>query len=482
MKQKHPSAISRDCSELKGFTTVQVIIASILLISIGLIVATTATTNYKFSTYTQKSISAGAIAEAGVNYYLWHLSHNVNDYCDGHSCGTQGADGYGPFTYDYKDSSGKVVGSYSLYVKPPQNYANTVTVKSIGKVNGLNKSRVVQAQLSIPTVASYVLLTSTQAWIGQNETFNGPLHSNIGLRVDSTVNAPVTVAQSTYRPSFQFGGDGSVKPGIWAGVNPQPNKSTWQFPVPSIDFNSVTTNLQQLKTSAQSGGKYLGASGRKGYYLYLKSDNSIDVYKVNTENCNGQHITKSFFSNIPKPANGILFVEDDVWIQSNGTPPNVDKYNSRLTIATGRFPTSNSTNTTITIEGDILYAKKDGSNVIGLIAQKDVKVSRFAPSTLEINAAMLAQTGHVWYNKNTLNNNGNCQTSVKNSISVYGSMATYDYWTWTIVNGSGNTIDGYNTTVNDYDQNLKYNPPPGFPTTTTGNFAILNYRELLENP
>lgn len=479
MKNIHSQPKTRQTAPA-GFTMIQVLITSLLLISLGVILATAAVFNFQYASYIQKSYDAGDIAEAGVNYYLWHLSHNVNDYCDGGSCGSADANGfYGPFHHTYTDSSGKTAGTYDLYIKPPANYATTVTVKSVGRVTGLRTSRVIQAQLAIPSMAAYSLLTGTEAWVGPHETFNGPVHSNVGLHIDGTVSAPATAALSTYTPGSSFGGDGKVHPGIWGNGGPTAN---WQYPVQAVDFNAVTTNLQQLKTSAQSGGKYLASSGKKGYLLYLKADGSIDAYKVTAENCNGQHLTKQFYQNIAKPANGILFVEDDVWVQSNGTQPNVDKYPGRLTIATGRFPATPSTYTTITIYGDILYAAKDGTTAIGLIAQKDIKVSQFAPSTIEVDAALLAQTGHVWYNSGTLGNNGNCGTSVKTSILSYGSIASYDYWTWTWVNGSGATTDGYTTTTNNYDTNLKFNPPPGFPTLTTGAFSILNYRELLGGP
>lgn len=46
------------------------------------------------------------------------------------------------------------------------------TVKSIGRINGLNKSRVLQAQLAMPSFAQYALLTGTEIWIGQNENIN----------------------------------------------------------------------------------------------------------------------------------------------------------------------------------------------------------------------------------------------------------------------------------------------------------------------
>ena len=96
----------------------------------------------------------------------------------------------------------------------------------------------------------------------------------------------------------------------------------------------------------------------------------------------------------------------------------------------------------------------------------------------KLTAALLAQKGHSYYDSSTLASS--CSNQVKTKITVYGAISSYLFWTWTYVNGSGNTIDGYNTTVSTYDNYLKLNPPPSFPTT--GSFSVLNFRELLENP
>src|SRR4051812_45558191 len=43
------------------------------------------------------------IAEAGINYYLWHLAHNASDFKDGLSTpATPDANlGYGPYVHQY---------------------------------------------------------------------------------------------------------------------------------------------------------------------------------------------------------------------------------------------------------------------------------------------------------------------------------------------------------------------------------------------
>jgi len=98
-------------------------------------------------------------------------------------------------------------------------------------------------------------------------------------------------------------------------------------------------------------------------------------------------------------------------------------------------------------------------------------VADYAPSTVEVDGAALAQNGHVW---------SASTAPVKTLITYYGAIASYDYWTWSFVNGSGTTTSGYNTTSTQFDSHLIYAPPPQYPTT--GNYSILNWREQLYNP
>ena len=116
-------------------------------------------------------------------------------------------------------------------------------------------------------------------------------------------------------------------------------------------------------------------------------------------------------------------------------------------------------------------AAKDGTAVVGLIAQKNVEIAPYAPNNLEVDAAMLAQKGHIWYPY---------PNPVKGTLTFYGSIDTFDYWTWSWVDGSNHLVAGYGTNTNTFDTHLTYGPPPCYPTT--GTYAVLNWREQLYNP
>ena len=92
------------------------------------------------------SASALSVAEAGVNYYLWHLAHDSTDYQDG-------TGGPGPYIHDYKDSSGNVIGQYTLTITPPPLGSSTTTVEAVGQLTGSPQTRKIVAQLGIPSFA-----------------------------------------------------------------------------------------------------------------------------------------------------------------------------------------------------------------------------------------------------------------------------------------------------------------------------------------
>src|SRR6185437_6648273 len=89
------------------------------------------------------------IAEAGVNYYMWHLSHSSTDYKDGQSTPTTPDPtlGYGPYTHNYVDANADTEGTFTLWINPQGNGSTIVSIRSIGKVNGSSITRTVQAQI-----------------------------------------------------------------------------------------------------------------------------------------------------------------------------------------------------------------------------------------------------------------------------------------------------------------------------------------------
>jgi hypothetical protein len=401
------------------------------------------------------------IAEAGVNYYQWHLAHFPTDYQDG--TGTPG-----PYVHIYKDKDTQQdIGEFSLQITSPPLGSTIVTIRSTGYTyENPNIKRTITVRYGVPSLAQFAFLTNSTIWIGSSESVSGRVQANNGIRFDGTGNAPIQSAKSTYAcPSFQGSPCPTTQPGIW-GSAPQSTKNFWQFPVPVTDFSSITSNLSAMKSAAQSNGVYLPPSNSQGYSLVFNSNSTVTIYRVTSlrSNPSGWDVNgtarnertdynnRTLISTSALPTNGIIYIEDKTWVE--GT------LNGRVMVAAAVLPYNASTAPHIFIPNNIVYTAKDGSSSLGLLAQKDVIVTYYAPNTLEINAALIAQNGSTqffyWPGR------------IKNTITHYGSLMSFGVWTWSWVDGSNNIVSGYQNTSTVYDTNLLYAPPPSFPTSTAG--------------
>jgi len=426
------------------------------------------------------------VAEAGINYYVWHLAHAQDDYYDGTGAdpGPSGAP-YGPYVHAYASPAGDITGSYSLEITPPPSGSTIVKIKSTGWLaNYPNIKRIIEVRYGVPSLAHFSFLTNTDAWFGENESVVGELHSNGGIRMDGTNDSLVTSARSNYyctgghgcsqsncsSPCAWIAGSGCQCPAVWGSG---PNSALWDFPVPQINFINITTDIARLKNNATSSGVYLPASN-KGYHIIFLANGTFDVYNVTqlksairqyndawTGYINvAEEINKeTFISNRTIPANGAIYIEDDVWVE--GT------VNGRATLVAATLPDQISKRKTIYINNNLNYLARDGSHILGLIAQKDVKVPRYAPTNLVIDATLLAQNGRVFRNLYS-------SRRVTNNIEIYGGIITNQVWTWTWVSGS-TTVDGYDHTNSIYDPQVTFSPPPSFPNT--GQYEFISWDE-----
>jgi len=430
------------------------------------------------------------VAEAGINYYVWHLAHSQNDYYDGTGAdpGPAGAP-YGLYTHTYTSPAGDIVGSFSLEITPPPSGSTIVNIKSTGWTNkypGLKRE--ITVRYGIQSLAYFSFLTNSDAWFGPSETVSGELHSNGGVRMDGQNDAEVTSARSTYTCTSSHGcieancsnpcnwiaapTSTCACPGVWgAGAG----NALWNYPVSSVDFNNITTDLAKLKALATStSGKYFDSQGR-GYHVIFKSNGTFDIYKVNNlesaisqlnddwnawTNIAEQIKNEGSVANYAIPANGIIFIEDDVWVE--GT------VKGRVTLVAAKLPDNVNTRKTIHINNNISYLVRDGTNILGLVAQKHIKVPRYAPTNLIIDAILLAQNGRVFRNNYE-------SLSIKNSIQIYGGIITNNVWTWNWTDEHDNITDGYTNTSSTYDNQVLFSPPPSFPTT--GEYSFISWDE-----
>lgn len=473
------------------------------------------------------------IAEAGVNYYLWHLSHSPNDYKDGRT-GTVSEDpelGFGPFEHNYVDDNQVTTGTYTLYIKPTSAGSTVAKVRSIGRVRGSEIIRTIDAYIGAPSFASYGVVSDSALWFGNTETASGPVHSNQGVRMDGASTADVTSANTTYTPPASLGGNGSQQPGVWCHTSVTSpvncntrSKTNWRYPVPSVDFNAISGNLCTIKRTAFAANaatstlanqanacsqtpttrtsSYLpqratnGSYNRaRGYLVQLNTNGTYDLYHVNGENDLNSSYTSALTlaaqgAGIAIPASGVIFAEDNVWVRSNPT------YHGRVTIAAGRLATSSNAN--ITVADDLVYSTKNGQDAIGLVAEGQISIAIYAPPqngsfNFQVHAAMIAQSGTVNYPNVYFSNTSRCSRgwiNANQTFDFYGSVATRQQWTWTwqrntscsdaVQAAPGQYISGVLNNNTQYDYNLLYAPPPSFPITSS--FNILSWREVLTRP
>lgn len=438
-----------------------------------------------------------SIAEAGIEYYRWHLAHAPQDFQDG-------TGQPGPYVHSYTDKSGNVIGSYTLDITPPVTGSTIVTIKSTGKLSSnLDVEKAILVRMGIPSFAKFAAVLNANVRFGQGTEVFGEIHSNGGVRFDGIAHNLVTSAVDQYDDPDHTGQkefgvhthrdlppatttNDAVRP-LESPPNSVTNRSDVflvgrQFPVPAVDFAGITANLSQMKTDAQAGGFYRPTSTTGlGYEIVLKTNDTFDLSRVNSlvtapggcSNVAGQDgwgtwsiNTKTLLGNYPMPSNGIIFIEDNVWIGGR-----ID--GARVTIASARFPDNAATRPSITVNSDLLYTRYDGTDVISLIAQKNINIGMVSADTIRIDAALMAQNGRVGRYYYPGPTGVKCSPyHARTAITSYGMLGSNQRYGFAYTDGTG-----YTTRNLVYDTNLLYGPPPSFPLTTDA-YKIVSWDEV----
>lgn len=417
------------------------------------------------------------LAESGVYFYKWYLAHNLDgknaqQIRDFWNSGTV----YGAsssYEVEVNDNEGNAIGKYSLDVTVPSIDSTIATVESTGwAYRHPEIKRAVKVRFRRAAWSEFSVLANDAMRFGEGTTVQGPIHSNGGIRFDGVANNQVSSSVVSYVDPDT----GNIRPGVWTSQSDEDDVflAGKKFPVPAIDFNGVTTDLALIKSEAIAGGLYFGGDtyekivcewikdhGWKwrcssqqqpisGYHITLRTDDKIEKRLVYTTGGDTFQITSESSAEVLDiPANGLIFVEDDVWV--DGTIST-----ARLTIASANLASS-VIETDIYINNDIRYTHTDGQDVLGLIAENNISVGLYSENNLQIDAALLAQKGRVGRDDyNTTINRW------RDTITVYGSIATNHRYGFAYTDGTG-----YTNRYLIFDNNLLYTPPPFFPTGTS---------------
>ncbi|MEK7140523.1 MAG: hypothetical protein AAB815_01935 [Patescibacteria group bacterium] len=463
-----------------GMIIVQTLVFSaIAVIMIGALSSWAAVT-IKAGRITFNREQAFQAAEAGIDYYRWHLAHAPSDFQDG----TGGA---GPYIHSLRDKNGNTVGQFSLNITAPGLGSTLVDIESTG-ISTFDPSypRKIKSSVAKPSIAKYSVAGNNAMRFGAGTEIFGSIHVNGGIRFDGLAHNLVTSAATTYTDTDGDACTGSNSWAVHTCLSPADPTSPTALPLrpdvfeagrlisqPSINFSGFTADLAILKANAQSADGFwrdVAGTGFVGYHVVLKTNDTFDLYKINSwaslGSCSGTSSswsvgTQTLQGNYSFPVNGIIFLEDNVVVDGQ-----ID--GARLTITAADL-VSPIVYKNIIINNDILYTFYDGTDSLGLIGQNGVKVGMISEDNLKIDAALIAQNnsvGRFYYG------GGSCAYKNRSLISLYGMIASFARYGFAYTNGTG-----YATRSITYDANLLYAPPPNFPLTSD-QYQILSWQEI----
>ncbi len=443
-------------------------------------------------------------AEAGLEYYRWHLSHFPTDL-------QNGTGHAGPYTMAFNDPvTGYSYGSYQLSIAGNTSCGQTTSIDITSKGSYYNEPAgsavTLFARYALPTVALYSYVVNNSVWAGADRTIYGPYHSNGGIRMDGTANAPVTSSLSSWLCTSGFGCNSDTTENGVFGAGP--NQNLWSYPTPQVDFSAISANFTSLRTAAQSYGLYLpryssgtgvsNASSR-GYHLIFNSNGTVTVKTVSSETNvpsipidNPSNVTtpqtdyslintESNYSSVPAkvtngtytiPAScGLIFVEDNVWIE--GAIP------SKITVVAANVTTSG-VNPNILLPGNITYTNATGASGLTAISANDILITPNSPDTMTLNGVFVAQSGAFGRNYYGESSNGHvtCPNSYepRTTLTIHGTTVSNKRTGTKWVGGCSSGDAGYQTRIDAFDRLLSTNPPP-FTPTVSNTYQFVDWRQ-----
>ena len=420
---------------------------------------------------TRQHAEAFTVAEAGLEYYRWFLSHFAGNTTDGTGHG-------GPYVTTYADPESGTAGTYSLSVvgNSACGVVQSIDVTSTGVPNDApGVSSVLVARYADPSVAAYSYIVGSSVWAGSDRVINGPYHSNGGIRMDGTANAPVSSSLSTWDCNSNFGCS-TEQPNAPGVLGNGTNQNLWIYPTPQVDFTGIASNFSTLKTTAVASGLYLprysstsGTNMHRGYHLIFNSNGTITVNKVSavtslpvtpinsTDSSTDYTLisSESFYETLTIPSScGLIFVEDNTWVE--GVIP------SKVTLVVAGVITPSFT-PDVVLHNNITYAATDGTDGLTVIGSHDILVAPDAPTNMTADGMFVAQSGA--FGRNLYACPGPYEP--KGTLTMFGTtvsnLRTGTKW----VGGCGGTDAGYQTRIDAFDRQNSTNPPPFTPTTST---------------
>jgi len=431
---------------------------------------------------------AFGIAEAGLEYYHWFLKHNPDDL-------TNGTGQPGPYIYIVDDPEGGTLGTASLSVvgNTACGVIQSIEVTSEGTSDADSRfKRTVVGRYMRPSVAEYSNLLNANVWAGADRNITGPYFSNGGIRMDGTNNSTVSSAVSAWLCTSSFGCSPSQnQAGVFGGGS---GSALWQYPVPNFDFNGIASNFGTLQGYAntqgillastsvrvagvQQGGTFasVGGTNQRGFRIVLRSDNTIDVYRVTgTSGVWGVHIdnpsvwmtdydiitSETYHGRYTIPAGcPVIFAQSKVWLEG--------VVGNKVTIVaadTGSYTPD------IILNNNITYASVSGTSGLTAIAERSVLIPLISPDVMTVRGVFVAQSGYLGRNYYTTSGSRDVPSQydsyvMQSSLTTIGSVVSNGR-VGTKWSCGGNFCSGYSNRTDTYDRLLAFLPPAFTPAAT----------------
>ena len=126
----------------KGTITPALLIITGAFMTIIYALLLTLSLQLNFSNRQVASEQALSIAEAGIDFYLWHLSHAPDDFSS--------------IIHTYSDPQGGEIGEFSLDITPPPAGSTIITIQSTGKTFDYpNITRTIKVQYGKKSFSQY---------------------------------------------------------------------------------------------------------------------------------------------------------------------------------------------------------------------------------------------------------------------------------------------------------------------------------------
>lgn len=436
------------------------------------------------------------IAEAGIEYYRWRLSHFPDDIQDG-----TGAPG--PYVHVYDDPEEGPIGEFSLEVGG-EVFCDEVQVVYATSTGYTYKdpdlTRTIVVKIARPTVADYSYIVDSPVIAGSSRTIVGPYHGNSLVKMEGNNLSAVTSRLVTGSCTLLNDCPGT-KNGVYGpGTNPQ----WWQWGVAEIPFSNFDTVFNSVKDKAVASGLYYpkisdGTNGPYyGYYLELQDDKTVDVYKVDSvdwkeintpadgdsnpdlpELVGPQSYSHSGLDslreveavNVPIPQDcPVIYIEDNVWLEG--------EVSGKVTVVAND---DGSAEPDLFLQDNITYETGGGVDGLTVLAERHLFIPFYVPDDMTINGVFFAQKGSygrpsyycesfTWWGacNDTMYLTYRLRNELTTNGTVISKLRTGTAW---------GTTQGFSVRNDNYDRYLADSPPPRTPYTSP-NFRFIEWREV----